>query len=55
MPPSASRPREEFGKTIAGDITHRLREDLVTCELKPGTPLRFDVLRDQVDGEIGIA
>jgi len=43
----ASRPRKEFGKTIAGDITHRLREEIVTCELKPGAPLRFDVLRDR--------
>ena len=47
MHQTASRPRKEFGKTIAGDITHRLREDIVTCELKPDAPLRFDVLRDR--------
>ena len=45
MPANAPRPRKEFGKTIAADITHRLREDIVTCRLMPGEPLRFDVLR----------
>lgn len=40
------RARKEFGKTIAADITHRLREDIITCRLAPGEPLRFDVLRD---------
>jgi DNA-binding GntR family transcriptional regulator len=39
------RPRKEFGKTIAADITHRLREDIVACRMLPGEPLRFDVLR----------
>jgi DNA-binding GntR family transcriptional regulator len=39
------RPRKQFGKTIAADITHRLREDIVSCRLQPGEPLRFDVLR----------
>src|SRR4051812_40937762 len=45
--PGAIRPRKEFGKTIAGDITHRLRREIVTCHLIPGEPLRFDVLRDR--------
>ena len=47
MSQSAVRPRKEFGKTIAGDITHRLREDIVACRLQPGDPLRFDALRDR--------
>jgi DNA-binding GntR family transcriptional regulator len=45
MTEAASRPRKQFGKTIAGDITHRLRQEIVTCQLQPGEPLRFDVLR----------
>lgn len=47
MPDSAIRPRKEFGKTIAGDITHRLRKEIVSCSLVPGEPLRFDVLRER--------
>ena len=47
MPDSAIRPRKEFGKTIAADITHRLREEIVTCALAAGEPLRFDVLRER--------
>ena len=38
MPQDRPRPRKEFGKTIAGDIAHRLREEIVSCELKPGRP-----------------
>ncbi len=45
MPDTALRPRKEFGKTIAGDITHRLRQEIVSCQLQPGEPLRFDVLK----------
>lgn len=41
----AARSRKEFGKTVAGDITHRLRQDIVGCRLKPGEPLKFDALR----------
>ena len=47
MPDSAIRPRKEFGKTIAADITHRLREEIIACALPPGEPLRFDVLRER--------
>ena len=47
MPDSAIRPRKEFGKTIAADITHRLREEIIACGLAPGEPLRFDVLRER--------
>lgn len=45
MPSTALRPRKEFGKTLAADIAHRLREDIVACRLKPGEPLKFDSLR----------
>lgn len=45
MTGSALRPRKEFGKTLAVDITHRLRQDIVACRLKPGEPLKFDALR----------
>lgn len=39
------KPRKEFGKTIAADIAHRLRSDIVSCALKPDEPLKFDDLR----------
>lgn len=45
MATHAPQPRKEFGRTIAADITHRLRDEIVTCALTPGEPLRFDVLR----------
>ena len=41
----AAKSRKEFGKTLAGDITHRLRQDIVACRLKPGDALKFDALR----------
>jgi GntR family carbon starvation induced transcriptional regulator len=41
----AVKSRKEFGKTLAADITHRLRQDIVACRLKPGEPLKFDALR----------
>jgi len=31
MPDSAIRPRKEFGKTVAADITHRLREEIIAA------------------------
>ena len=37
--------RKEFGKTVASDITHRLREEIVSCRLRPGEPLKFENLR----------
>jgi GntR family carbon starvation induced transcriptional regulator len=40
-----ARLRKEFGKTLAADITHRLRQEIVGCRLKPGEALRFDALR----------
>lgn len=45
MTAPAIRSRKEFGKTLAVDITHRLRQDIVACRLKPGEPLKFDALR----------
>lgn len=39
------KPRKEFGKTIAADIAHRLRSDIVSCALTPDEPLKFDDLR----------
>jgi GntR family carbon starvation induced transcriptional regulator len=41
----AAKSRKEFGKTLAADITHRLRQEIVGCRLKPGEALRFDALR----------
>jgi DNA-binding GntR family transcriptional regulator len=41
----AAKSRKEFGKTLAADITHRLRQDIVACRLKPGEALKFDALR----------
>jgi GntR family carbon starvation induced transcriptional regulator len=45
MTAPAVRSRKEFGKTLAVDIAHRLRQDIVACRLKPGEPLKFDALR----------
>jgi GntR family transcriptional regulator, carbon starvation induced regulator len=45
MTVSAVRSRKVFGKTLAVDITHRLRQEIVGCRLKPGEPLKFDALR----------
>jgi DNA-binding GntR family transcriptional regulator len=39
------KPRKQFGKTVAVDIAHRLRADIVACRLKPDEPLRFEALR----------
>jgi GntR family transcriptional regulator, carbon starvation induced regulator len=39
------KPRKEFGNTVAADITHRLREEIISCRLKPGEPLKFEPLR----------
>ena len=42
---TAFKRRKEFGKTLASDIAHRLRGEIVTCRLKPGEMLKFDTLR----------
>jgi DNA-binding GntR family transcriptional regulator len=41
--------RKEFGKTVAADVAHRMREEIVTCRLVPGEPLRFESLRGAFD------
>jgi len=33
------------GKTIAAVIAQRMRDDIITCRLPPGEPLKFDPLR----------
>lgn len=35
-----------IGGTLATDVLHRLREDIVSCVLKPGERLRFEALRE---------
>jgi GntR family transcriptional regulator, carbon starvation induced regulator len=37
--------RKEFGNTVVADVTHRLREEIITCRLKPGEALKFEPLR----------
>lgn len=37
--------RKEFGKTVAADIAHRMREEIISCRLPPGGPLKFETLR----------
>lgn len=34
------------GRTLAADVAHRLRQDIVSCLLKPGERLRFEMLRN---------
>ena len=45
MTTTALKARKEFGKTLAADIAHRLRNEIVTCQLKPDESLKFDALR----------
>jgi GntR family transcriptional regulator, carbon starvation induced regulator len=45
MTVTAFRRRKEFGKTLASDIAHRMRNEIVTCRLKPDEVLKFDTLR----------
>ena len=35
-----------IGRTLATDVLHRLRDDIISCALKPGERLRFEALRD---------
>lgn len=37
------------GETRVGDVLQRLRDDILSCELKPGTKLRFEALRDRYE------
>jgi GntR family transcriptional regulator, carbon starvation induced regulator len=45
MSVTAFKRRKEFGKTLASDIAHRMRTEIVTCRLRPGEVLKFDTLR----------
>lgn len=45
--------RKEFGNTVAADITHRLREEIISCRLKPGEPLKFEPLRASFGASFG--
>ena len=38
--------RKPAGETRAADVLHRMRADIISCSLKPGTRLRFETLRD---------
>ena len=33
------------GGTLASDVFHRLRDDIISCVLKPGEKLKFEILR----------
>jgi GntR family carbon starvation induced transcriptional regulator len=33
------------GETRAGDVLHKMRQDIISCVLKPGEKLRFEALR----------
>lgn len=37
------------GETRASDVLQRLREDILSCTLKPGDKLRFEALRDRYE------
>lgn len=37
------------GETRAGDVLHRMRDDILSCRLKPGDKLRFEVLKDRYE------
>lgn len=37
------------GETRAGDVLQRLRDNILSCELKPGEKLRFEALRDRYE------
>ena len=45
MTATTFKARKQFGKTLASDIAHRLRNEIVTCQLKPNESLKFDALR----------
>ena len=42
---TAQRSHTLSGGTLANDVLRRLREDLISCVLKPGEKLRFEALR----------
>lgn len=44
--PAEQRLHSLVGGTLATDVLHRLREDIISCILKPGDRLRFEALRE---------
>ena len=43
---AVARPADTLiGRTLATDVMHRLRGDIIACTLLPGTRLRFEALR----------
>lgn len=38
--------REGSGGTLANDVLRRMREDIISCVIKPGEKLRFEKLRE---------
>jgi GntR family carbon starvation induced transcriptional regulator len=40
------RSQSLVGGTLANDVLHRLREDIISCILKPGEKLRFEAMKD---------
>ncbi|MBY6092308.1 GntR family transcriptional regulator [Maritimibacter alkaliphilus] len=40
---------KQKGETRASDVLQRLRDDILSCELKPGEKLRFEALRDRYE------
>lgn len=43
--PSLAKSHSLAGSTLANDVLVRLREDIISCLLKPGEKLRFEALR----------
>jgi len=43
---ASSHKQELVGATLASDVLHRLRTDIVNCAIKPGHRLRFEALRE---------
>lgn len=41
-----ARSESLIGRTLATDVLHRLRDDIISCVLKPGDRLRFEALRE---------
>ena len=45
MEPNEQRSHKLNGGTLANDVLARLREDIISCILKPGDKLRFEAMR----------
>ena len=44
-----TRPVDNLLETRASGVLQRMRSDIITCTLKPGSRLRFEALRDKYD------